>query len=190
MKMAGNMMKTTTTKLYFENDRALTKITSMGGMSVIKMLVDKNGNSEMYMDVNMQKMLIKMTKEKAEEMAKDNSNMDPKYIHHKDKTKEILGLKAHLVEVTTNGDQKINMKLWVTDQIDTKAMVSQGMNNDEIGGFPLEYSITVPGQFTMVTKATEFKDSFNSSIFDFDKTGYNEMSMDDLKNMGMGGGGF
>jgi hypothetical protein len=40
----------------------------------------------------------------------------------------------------------------------------------------------------MTTKATKFKEDFEMSVFDFDKTGYDEKTLDDLKGMGMGGG--
>ena len=189
MKMVGDMVKGTTTKLYFKKDKALTKINSMGGMSVIKVLVDKDGNSDMYMEMMGQKFLVKMDKKKAEELKKEQNLDDQEYIHHKDKTKEILGMKAHLVEVKTK-DQEPKVELWVTNEIDTKAMVQQGMNNDEIGGFPLEYTVTIPGQFSMTTKAVKFKKSFDDSVFDFDKSGYQEKTIDELKGMGMGGGGF
>jgi len=189
MQMVENMIKGTTTKLYFKKDKALTKINSMGGMSVIKILIDKDGNSEMYMEVMGQKFLIKMDKEKAEKLKKEQGAEDQEYIHHKDKTKEILGMKAHWVEVKTKeGEPKI--ELWVTNDIDTKAMVQQGMDNDKMGGFPLEYTVTIPNQFSMTTKAVKFKESFDDSVFDFDKKGYQEKTIEELKNMGMGGGGF
>jgi len=189
MQMVENMIKGTTTKLYFKKDKALTKINSMGGMSIIKILVDNDGNSEMYMEMMGQKFLIKMDKKKTEELKKDQNLGDQEYVHHKDKTKDILGMKAHLVTVKTK-DQEPQVEIWVTEDIDTKAMVQQGMDNDEIGGFPLEYTVTIPGQFSMTTKAVKFKDSFDDSVFDFDKKGYQEKTIEELKNMGMGGGGF
>ncbi len=189
MKMVENMIKGTTTKLYFKKDKALTKINSMGGMSIIKILIDKDGNSEMYMEMMGQKFLIKMDKKKAEELKKEQNIGKQEYTHHKDKTKEILGMTAHLVDVTSKeGEPKIEM--WVTNEIDTKAMVQQGIDNDEIGGFPLEYTVSIPGQFAMTTKAVKFKEDFKDSVFDFDKTGFQEKTIEELKGMGMGGGGF
>lgn len=189
MKMVENMIKATTTKVYFEKERALTKINSMGGMSTMKIVVDKDGNGEMYMEMMGQKILVKMPKEEIDKMKKENDAKEADYIHHKDQTKDILGYKTHLVEVKTPGQEEASMTLWVTEEIKTNGVVSQGMDNSEIGGFPLEYTVAIPGQFSMTTKATEFKKDFDKSIFDFDKTGYKEMSMEDLQNMG-GGGGF
>jgi len=187
MKMAENMIKNTTTKLYFEKDRALTKINSMGGMSIVKIIMDKDGNSEMYMDMMGQKILVKMPIEEVEKMKKDNDAKEPEYVHHKDQTKEILGYKTHLVEVKSD-QENASMTMWITEEIKTNGVVSQGMDNSKIGGFPMEYTVSIPGQFSMTTKATEFKKDFDKSVFDFDKSGYNEMSMDALQNMG--GGGF
>ncbi|HEB61771.1 MAG TPA: hypothetical protein ENI82_01340 [Bacteroidetes bacterium] len=189
MKMVENMIKATTTKLYFEKERALTKINSMGGMSTVKIIMDKDSNGEMYMEMMGQKILVKMPKDEIEKMKKENDEKDAEYIHHKDQTKEILGYKTHLVEIKTPDQKSAVMTLWVTEDIKTNGMVSQGMDNSKIGGFPLEYTVSVPGQFSMTTKATEFKKDFDKSVFDFDKTGYKEMSMDDLQNMG-GGAGF
>ena len=189
MKMAENMIKATTTKLYFEKERALTKISSMGGMSTMKIIMDKDNNSEMYMEMMGQKILVKMPKDEVEKMKKENEEKDVEYIHHKDQTKEILGYKTHLVEIKSPDQNNGKVTLWVTEDIKTNGMVSQGMDNSEIGGFPLEYTVSVPGQFSMTTKATEFKKDFDKSVFDFDKTGYKEMSMDALQNMG-GGAGF
>ena len=188
MKMVESMVKATTTKLYYEKDRALTKINGMGGMSTMKILMDKDGNGEMYMEMMGQKILVKMPKEEMEKIKKEKSDQDVEYVHHKDKTKEILGYKAHLVEAKTKGQENASISLWVTEEIKTNGVVSQGMDNSEIGGFPLEYTISIPGQFSMTTAATEFKKDFDKSVFDFDKTGYKEMSLDDLQNMGMGGG--
>lgn len=186
--MMENMIKGTVTKLYFEDEKALTKINSMGGMSTMKIVMDKDGNGEMYMEMMGQKIKVDMPKEKIEEAKKAQGNDKPEYVHHKDKTKDILGFKAHFVEVKTKGDEA-KISFWVTDEIKSNAMVSQGIDNAEIGGFPLEYTMEIPGQFSMTTKATEYKKDFDSSVFNFDKTGYTEMNMDDLQNMG-GGGGF
>ena len=72
MQMVENMIKGTTTKLYFKKGKALTKINSMGGMSIIKILMDENGNSEMYMEMMGQKILVKMPKEEIDKMKKEN----------------------------------------------------------------------------------------------------------------------
>ncbi len=189
MKMVKDMVKATTTKLYFEKDRALTKINSMGGMSTMKIIMDKDNNSEMYMEMMGRKILVKMPKDEVEKMKKENKEKDVEYIHHKDQTKEILGYKTHLVEIKSPDQNNGAMTFWVTEDIKTNGIVSQGMDNSEIGGFPLEYTVSIPGQFSMTTKATEFKKDFDKSVFDFDKTGYKEMSMDALQNMG-GGAGF
>ncbi len=188
MKMAEQMLKGTITKLYFEKERALTKIITMNGMNITKIITDKDGNNEMYMDMMGQKIMVKLPKDKIEQLKKEKNTKEPEYVHHKDKTKDILGYKAHFVEVKSSDDQNTSMSMWITEKIKTNGVVSQGMDNSKIGGFPLEYTITIPGQFSMTTTATEFKNDFDKSVFGFDKAGYNEMSMEELMNMG--GGGF
>ena len=80
------------------------------------------------------------------------------------------------------------IEMWVTDAIDTKAMVQQGINNTDIGGFPLEYTMIMEGRLSMTTKAVKFKKDFDKSVFNFDKSGFVEKSLEDLKGMGRGGG--
>lgn len=188
-EMIVNAVKGTITKVYFDGPKSLTKISAMGGMVTTKIVTDKDGNAEMYMDAMGQKILTKMPKAEMDKMKKEDS---PKmeYVHFKDKTKEILGYKAHLVKVKASGKGSENMgdmEFWVTDQIKTSAIVAQGVDNADLGGFPLEFKIGVPGQFTMTSKLTELKKEFDNSVFEFDKKGYKEKSLEDLKNMGMGG---
>ncbi|MGE5355725.1 MAG: hypothetical protein ACM3PT_05740 [Deltaproteobacteria bacterium] len=186
--MMTNALKGTITKVYFDGPKSITKISMMGGMVSTKILTDKSGNSEMYMDAMGQKILTKMTKAEIEKMQKEEGNKI-EYVHHKEKTKEILGYKAHLVTVkdASGKMEGADMQFWVTDQIKTNAVVSQGVDNDLIGGFPLEITVSVPKQFSMTTTLTELKKDFDASVFEFDKKGYKEMSMEELKNMGMGG---
>ena len=186
MEMVESMIKGTKTKLYFNKEKALTKINSM--MTNMKILVDTEGNSEMYMEMMGQKFLIKMNKADADKLAEEHADKKPKFTHHKDQTKEILGFKTYLVEGMVDGQANATMKFWITDEIETKGMVSQGMDNEELGGFPLEYTVGIAGQFTLTTKATKFEKDFDSSVFDFDKSEFVEKSMDDLQGMGMGGG--
>ncbi len=185
-EMVKGMLQGTSTKVFFTKKQTLTKINTMGGMSSTKLLTDEAGNSEMYIDMMGQKMFIKMTKEEVEKANKENETAKPEYIHHNDKTKEILGYKAHLVEakVPKEGGK---MQFWVTKEIEAQGQIQQGIDNQEIGGFPLEIKITIPGQFSMTTTATDFKKDVDKSVFDFDKKGYKEMTMEELQKMGMGG---
>lgn len=186
--MMTNALKGTITKVYFDGPKSITKLSMMGGMVNTKIVSDKDGNTEMYMDAMGQKILSKMNKAEIEKMQKEEgSNVE--YVHHKDKTKEILGYKAHMVTMKDPSGKMegADMKFWVTDQIKTSAVVSQGVDNDLIGGFPLEITVSVPNQFSMTTTLTELKKEFDASVFEFDKKGYKEMSMEELKNMGMGG---
>jgi hypothetical protein len=185
-EMIVNALKGTITKIYFDGPKSLTKISAMGGMVNTKIVTDKDGNAEMYMDAMGQKILTKMPKADMDKMKNEDS---PKmeYVHFKDKTKEIMGYKTHLVKAKASGNENDNsgdMEFWVTDQIKTSAVVSQGVDNAELGGFPLEFKIGVPGQFSMTSKLTELKKEFDNSVFEFDKKGYKEKSLEDLKNMG------
>ena len=189
MNMVASMIKGTVTKLYFDGDEAYTKISAMGGSQVTKILKNKDGSTDLYMDIMGQKIHTKITKEEQEKLEKEQGDKKPEYVHHKDKTKKILGFDTHLVTVKPEeGKEEAEVELWVTDQIQTDGTVQQGWDNKDFEGFPLEYTIKIKDQFSMTTKATEFKKDFDKSVFNFDKTGYKDLTIDQLKNMG--GGGF
>ncbi|MEZ4908008.1 MAG: hypothetical protein R2771_10325 [Saprospiraceae bacterium] len=126
-----------------------------------------------------------MSKADIEEANKsEESSMD--FVHHKDQTKDILGYKTHLVEMVPK-DKKgedVKMTFWVTEEIQTSATVSQGIDNSELGGLPMQFSMELPNQFSMTTTCTEISKDFDESVFDFDKKGYREVNPKDLQNMG------
>jgi len=112
-----------------------------------------------------------------------------KYRHFKDKTKEILGFICHKVELDVD-QAGGSMTLWVTDQIKTAAHVSNGIQTEQLEGFPLAYVFSMGGQMEMTMEAVDFKKDFDSSVFNVKTDGYKEMTMDEfIESMG-GMGGF
>ena len=185
-EMIKNMLEGTVTRVYFDGPASITRMSMMGGMMDMRILVDKAQNTEMYIDAMGQKIVSKISKDEADKMRDETEA--PKFVQHREKTKKIQGYDAFLVTMETDGTEGLpGMEYWVTDQIKTNAVISQGVDNDQIGGIPLEFSVVIPGQFSMTTTLTEFKNDFKSSVFEFDKSGYKEMSIEEISNMGLGG---
>lgn len=188
--MIENTMKGTITKINFDQEKSLTRIQSMGGMSDIRILVQNSGDSEMYMDIMGQKIVNKVSKaESTKQSVEFNSKY--KYIPYPQETKSILGHKCHKVELVAidkADENSMKMIFWVTNEINSNAVVTQGIDNINLGGFPLESFVSIPGNFTMTSTCTEISADIDAKAFDFDRKGYKEMSLDQLKKMGMGTG--
>lgn len=185
-EMIKNMLEGTVTRVYFDGPSSLTRMSMMGGMMDMRILVDKDQNTEMYIDAMGQKILTKVSKEEADKMQEETKA--PTFVQHRDKTKKIQGYDAFLVTMDMGDAEGVpGMEYWVTDQIKTNAVISQGVDNDLLGGIPLEFTVVIPGQFSMTTSLTEFKNDFKSTVFEFDKSGYKEMSIEEISNMGLGG---
>jgi hypothetical protein len=179
------------TEVYFTPEKSYTLVNMMGGMSVTQVLVDKKSNAnQMLISAMGQKMLIEMNQEELKEMQAGAENAEIEYKHFRDETKEILGFPCHKVNISGAGTQGADMVMWVTEEISTDAHVTNGVQMDELGGFPLEYIISFAGQMELTMKATQFEKTFDSSVFNLDTEGYKKMTMDEFMDTmkSMGGG--
>ena len=190
MQMAG-MLKGTFTEIYFTPEKSLTKASVMGGMSETTVLMDNNSKEHvMLMSMMGQKIKINMDEKELEEMqAGQNADMEIAYDHKKDETKEILGYKCHKVDMKMASMGEVSMSLWVTDQIKSNAHVSNGINTEKLGGFPLEYVFSMGGQLNMTMTATKLEKDFDKGVFNVSTEGYKEMTMEEfMESMGGMGG--
>ncbi len=122
-----------------------------------------------------QKILIKIDESALKETLETNKNAQVEY---KDEYKEILGYKCQKAILTMDN---VSSEIYFTDQLPNKA----NKQFIKLKGMPLEYTIKQQGlEMTLVATSIE-KKSIDASIFE-KPTGYQEFSMEDLKNMGMG----
>ena len=127
---------------------------------------------------------IPMTKEDFEKDEAETKNFE---LEKTKETKKILGYKCTKYIVTTEDGTVLTY--WVTPDIKVNSTgnkyIVEGME-----GFPLEFETGTTG-FKMVCTATEFKDTLKGqdkqTLFDTSvPEGYEEMSMEELENMGLG----
>ncbi len=193
MQAMSGMLKGSTTEIYFTSKKSYSKVNMMNGMSVIQNVNDYDKKENlMLMSVMGQKMMVKMNEEEVKELESANVDQgDLEYKHFHDQTKEILGFKCHKVEMKINAEQEVGMSLWVTEEITTKTQVGSGIQTEKLGGFPLEYVISVGGQLDMTMTATKFEQDFDEKVFEMDTSGYKEMTMEEyIESLGQMGGGF
>jgi len=192
MAMSG-MLKGSYTEIYFTPERSLTKANMMGGMSQTTVLVDQQNKSNniMLMSIMGQKVLIRLTDEELEEMQSGQNQEQIEYIHFRDEKREILGFQCHKVQVKVGDTQEMGMILWVTEDIQTDAHVTNGIQVEKLGGFPLEYVISMAGQLDMTMTATKLEREVKDSVFEVKIEGYKEMTFEEfMESMGAMGGGF
>jgi len=194
------MLKGSTTDIYFTPEKSYTKATPeksytkanmMGGMSQTVVLIDHKTNENlMLMTMMGQKMKINMSEDELKEMqtgSEDPANVD--YKHFKDQTKDILGFNCHKVQVMVEAGEGVNMTLWVTDEIISTAHITNGVQADLLGGFPLMYVFSMGGQLEMTMEATKIEKDFDNDIFKVSTEGFKEMTLSEfMDSMGKMGG--
>ncbi len=188
------MMKGTEYAIYHKDGKSLTDMSLMGGMIGIKNLVDADGGMNMFFDAMGNKMHIESTKMELDKMKAENPNplADLNIEYDKSDTKSIAGYECYKMKATSKdpdaGDFAIDA--YITEEIDIKASVIQGVDLSEFAGFPLEINVDM-GIATMGFTTTELKDEVPAGVFDIDTKGYKKMTMEEFaETMGAMGGGF
>ncbi len=185
--MAG-MMKGSTMDMTVTKEKNRVDMNMMSGMVKMTILSDtKKDEGVMYMSMMGNKMKIPMTSEDMENARKEQE-AKPKqtFEYNKKDTKKIAGYKCYLATSTTEDGSKISY--YITDKIKVTAANSMaGVSTDGLEGFPLEFTIDNAGT-TMTFSAQEVLDKVSKKDFEFDDSGYEEMTMEELEEMGMGGG--
>jgi len=192
MAMGLEMMKGSTTEIFFTDGKYLTKMNMMGGMVTMANHVDtKTEQMNMLFDAMGNKMWIESSLEEAKKNKPTQDMGDFKVDYDKSQTKEILGYKAYKATITIPNDQNMKVEGWVTEEIKTDANIIQGMEDLKLAGFPLEFSIVNP-QMKMTFAATDIKDTVEDSVFEIKTDGYKKMTMEEFTQQmgGMGGMGF
>lgn len=189
--MQLEMMKGSTTEVYFMKDKYKTTMNMMGGMIRMNNMVDIKANKmDMLFDAMGNKMWVESDLDEAKAnkpTAQDMSGFKVEY--DKSQTKEILGFKAYKATITTPNSADMSIEGWVTEEIKTDANIIQGMEDLKLEGFPLEFSIMNP-MMKMTFAATDFKDDVDASEFVLKTDGYKKLTQAEFQEMmgAMGGG--
>ena len=183
MQSALSMMQGSMLDIYFmgASTRAEMKMGSM--MNVTSITNEKSGDVLMLMSGMIGFNAIKTTLRELEAQNQEAPKVEITLVGEK---KDILGFeckKAILMD-----EQGNESTFWYTEEI---VVSKKGQNylNDKVPGFPLEYDINNSGfKMTMTASSAEksLKKNERNELFNLTvPEGYKEMSLEDLKNMGM-----
>lgn len=183
MEMAMEMMKGSTMELFFSPEHELSVVNMAGGMSIIRTKMDFESNqSTMFMEMMGQKMMVDLGEV---EGVDEDINFETQV--NKSNRRNIVGFDCYEVVFNANIEgQNMQMTLYVTEDIVTRSSLIQGVQQNPFQGTPLAMEMNVMGM-TMKYEAKEFNRSFDKAVFNIDRSGYREMSLEQLQNMGMGG---
>jgi len=180
------MMKGSTMRIFLTGGQQLTKMNMMDGMVQQKMLMNmETGDMEMYMDAMGQKMKVNVPSSQQE---KSDAEVDVEYFP--DDRKQIAGYDAYKAVIRSEAEGKsMELTAYITEDLTFSGEVLRNTPGaDQLKGLPLEYSVSQP-KVAMTFTATEVSPEVDESVFEFDKSGYKEMSPEQLEQMG-GGMGF
>lgn len=178
-----SMMKGSELIVYFTADNQRVDMDMMGGMVKMTTLHSTNdSNTVMLMKMMGKKIKMTMNPEKISKMQGDDSvdvedaMKNAKIEHFKNDTKEILGYTCHRVVVSiANNQADTELTLYVTKDIAMIKSVAKGIENLDLGGTALQYSVKVQGVMTLTYKATKIEDKVSADVFDVDTSEYEEM---------------
>lgn len=191
------MMKGTTTEMYFNEDKSLIKMDMMGGMVKNTFLLDnKSQDMTMLIDAMGQKMNIGSSKMDREKEGSDQVDYMKglKVKIDENDTKEILGYTCKRAEISNPDTDEAGMSfsMYITDQIKANSKMIQGLNYTDLPGFPLEY-VMITDKMSLTVSTKEIKKEIDSKVFEINTGGFKKMTykefMDSIGKMG-GGMGF
>lgn len=183
-----DMMKGSTMDLYFKSGKQRMDMDMMGGMMKMStfMNIDKEGaGNAMFMDMMGRKIKVDMNDEELEQFQSQNQQADQEAkieTDHSD-TKEIAGFKCHKVVCKFENQNDIVMTAYVTKDIKSPESVIQNAGDYDLGGFPLEYTVTNP-EFNLTYSAQKFERSVSDDAFS-QPEGYEAMTFEQfVQSMG------
>lgn len=190
MAMQLEMMKGSETEVFFKGEKVLTKANMMGGMMVMKNLIDKSADAmNMTIEVMGQKMWIETT---LSEMDKDPKQAavkaSTKVTYDKSKTKKIAGYDCYMMQIASPDNPDMTVEGYITESIKGNSSMIQGFQGVEIAGFPLEMTIKNK-MFNMTMTAKKISGEIKDSDLTINTDGFKKMTMEELKAMS-GGMGF
>jgi len=190
--MQLEMMKGTESDYHFNAEQSLVTQNMMGGMMKMQSLT-KNSNEELTLlfDMMGQKMMVTSTKEEREANDEEGKSLAEtmKVSYDEADTKEILGFNCIKATITGDEDSPVSFEMYVSKDLDVSSKLIQGLQDFDVKGFPLEYTMKMP-QMSMTYTVVEIIKEMDPSVFNLDTTGYEKLTLEEFqkKMQGMGGG--
>jgi len=183
MEMQLAMMQGSTLDVFFKEGMSRTEM-KMGAMMTITTIVDTKTEEMMMLMGGM--MGNKAIHSNLTELEKEGKENKPTYeVELTKKTKTIAGYECKKAILTDEEGNEATF--WYTEEIEVSKK-GQNYLNEEVPGFPLQYEINNGGVLMTMT-ATSFEGELDKKDKDLFSTktpeGYEEMTMEQLKSMGM-----
>lgn len=182
MQMAIGMMQGSTMDLYFKEKTTRAEV-KMGTMMNITTITNENsGDILMLMSGMIGQTAIKSTMAELEAENADKPNYEISLV---DETKEILGYACKKAIMTS--EDGLESIFWYTEEI-AISKKGQSYMNESVPGFPLQYDLNNNGMKMQMTVSNfeQKLDKKSAALFEMKvPDGYKEMTMEELKNMGM-----
>lgn len=171
---AADLMDGATQKVVFKGTQTRTELKSILGTTVT--LHDtRSGAAVILNDYGDQKILIRLSKNDYEDRNKKYAGMK---FELKNETKKILGYTCNLALATLADGS--TFKVYYTTELVFQNK-DYGMQFQSLPGFPLEYESELGSlKVTYVADKISFE-PVTAALFDIPKTGYREMSYEDVK---------
>lgn len=171
---AADLLDGATQKIYFKGNQTRTELTSILGKT-ITVHDSKSGNAVVMNEYGDQKILIRMTKEN---YAEANSKFENTQFEITNETKTILGYTCKLAIAKMKDGS--SFKVYFTSDISFQNK-DYGVQFQNLPGYPLEYESEFGKmKVTYIADKITF-DPVASALFDVPKSGFREMSYEDVK---------
>lgn len=190
MQQMVGMMQGSTQEIYFNQQKQKVVIGMMSGMMQMQIFQDFDSDTfETYMDMMGNKIKTVMG---AEELAEQKKNAEAalantKIVYDKNDRKDIIGYSCYKATLTSEGEAPMNMTFYLTDEVKVPQAYIQNLSQVQLDGTPMEMQLKVAGMMDLTYTAVEVKEGLDTKFFVKPEGAYKEMSMDDLKQMGLGG---
>lgn len=185
MEMAVGMMQGSTVDVYFSGESIHSEVNMGAVMKVQTIVLGESGEALILMSGMMGNTAVPTSTEAMEKEAEANPAPEME-IELVDETKEILGYTCKKAIITDeDGNETIT---WYSEdlKVNTKG---QSYHNEQIPGFPLEFTQSANGM-SMAFTAAEINEKIDKkkkkTLFSVEiPEGYKEMTPEELKSMGM-----
>lgn len=204
--MAGqmeSMMKGMSMTINFRPGEQVTEMSMMGMMNMKQHF--QEGMMIQYMDVMGQKIMIKTPTgmDAFKELGLSEEDIKEAYqiTYDKSSSKNILGYDCYKATISMDlskmgqaddlpeGMSNMDMILYISKDIKIDNFSMQQLPGIQLEGAPLSMEMDM-GMMKMTYEATEINKSVDPNIFAKPEGDYREMSIEDMKKMGMNPGGF
>ena len=154
---------------------------------------DKAKNLDLLLDAMGQKIWVNSPKMEQDRMKAEADNpMEYMEIEYDmDDTKTIAGFECFKMTAVFPDAEGFKLDAYVTDKIDVRPTIIQGVDIEEFKGLPLEYIFSNP-QMNLTVTAKSYENTVDASIFELNTAGFQKMTMKEFIELTQqfGGGGF